>query len=123
MKSSLVVPNGKLTLLGTVWTMKTYNSDRFRAQLKSIWKTKKKFEIKISSLNLFMIEFEEEEDLELILVERSWLFRRNLVIFKKLEKPIDKSNLCLVKSPFWLKIGPCPPECDKKDLTHATQDR
>ncbi|MBA0611402.1 hypothetical protein Godav_012094, partial [Gossypium davidsonii] len=20
---------------------------------------------------------------------------------------------------FWLKIGPCPPECDKKDLTHA----
>ncbi|MBA0571113.1 hypothetical protein Golob_004704, partial [Gossypium lobatum] len=28
-KSSLVVPNGKLTLLGTVWTMKTYSSDRF----------------------------------------------------------------------------------------------
>ncbi|MBA0571112.1 hypothetical protein Golob_004703, partial [Gossypium lobatum] len=35
-KSSLVVPNGKLTLLGIVWTMKTYNPYRFRAQLKSI---------------------------------------------------------------------------------------
>ncbi|MBA0749825.1 hypothetical protein Gogos_003709 [Gossypium gossypioides] len=75
-KSSLVVPNGKLTLLGIVWTMKTYNPDRFRAQLK------------------------KEEDLELILAGRLWLFRRNLMIFKKLEKPIDKSNLCLVKSPF-----------------------
>ncbi|MBA0580834.1 hypothetical protein Gorai_023035 [Gossypium raimondii] len=24
-------------------------------------------------------------------------------------------------SPFWLKIGPCPSECDKKDLMHAIE--
>ncbi|MBA0749826.1 hypothetical protein Gogos_003710 [Gossypium gossypioides] len=28
-KSSLEVPNGKPTLLGTVWTMKTYHPDMF----------------------------------------------------------------------------------------------
>ncbi|MBA0554508.1 hypothetical protein Golob_013606, partial [Gossypium lobatum] len=39
--------------------------------------------------NLFMIKFEDEGDLESIMFL------------------------------FWLKIGPCPPECDKKDLTHA----
>ncbi|MBA0575330.1 hypothetical protein Golob_027446, partial [Gossypium lobatum] len=35
-KSSLVVPNGKPTLLRTIWTMITYNPGSFRAQLKSI---------------------------------------------------------------------------------------
>ncbi|MBA0722472.1 hypothetical protein Golax_003149 [Gossypium laxum] len=35
-KSSLVVPNGKSTLLRMAWTTKFYNLDSFRAQLKSI---------------------------------------------------------------------------------------
>ncbi|KAH1073059.1 hypothetical protein J1N35_025387 [Gossypium stocksii] len=50
---------------------------------------------------------------------RLWLFRQNLMLLKKLEKLIDRSNIRLIQSPFWLKIGPCPPECDKKDLPHA----
>lgn len=25
----------------------------------------------------------------------------------------------LISSPFWLKAGPCPTKCDKKDLMHA----
>lgn len=36
-----------------------------------------------------------------------------------MEKLIDRSNLCLVQSSFLLKIGHCPPERDKKDLTYA----
>ncbi|MBA0877237.1 hypothetical protein Goshw_005153 [Gossypium schwendimanii] len=63
--------------------------------------------------------FDDEKDLELILAGRSWLFRRNLVIFKKLDKAMERSNLYLVEFPFWLKIGPCPLECENKDLTHA----
>ncbi|MBA0607493.1 hypothetical protein Godav_019784 [Gossypium davidsonii] len=63
--------------------------------------------------------FDDEEDLELILARRPWLFRQNLVIFKKLDKAMERSNLHLVEFPFWLKIGSCPPECENKDLTHA----
>ncbi|MBA0823754.1 hypothetical protein Goarm_020460, partial [Gossypium armourianum] len=91
-KSSTVVSSGNPTLLGTV---------------------------KIVCQNLFMIEFDDKEDLKLILAERPWLFRRNLVIFKKLDKAMERSNLHLVEFPFWLKIGHCPPECENKDLTHA----
>lgn len=40
-KSSLVVPSGKATLVGSIWTKKPYNPDSLRAQLKSIWKMKK----------------------------------------------------------------------------------
>ncbi|KAH1107565.1 hypothetical protein J1N35_011333 [Gossypium stocksii] len=63
-KSSLVVPSENPTLLCSVWTRKMYNPDSLRAQLKSIWKTKKKFEILVAGQNLFTISFEDEEDLE-----------------------------------------------------------
>ncbi|MBA0580981.1 hypothetical protein Gorai_023176 [Gossypium raimondii] len=63
--------------------------------------------------------FDDEEDLELLLAGRPWLFRRNLVIFKKLDKAMERSNLHLVEFPFWLKIGSCPPEYENKYLTRA----
>lgn len=63
--------SGKPTLLCMVWTKKLYNLDNFRAQLKIIWKTRKKFEIQVARQNLFMVLFEDEEDLETILEGRS----------------------------------------------------
>lgn len=32
---------------------------------------------------------------------------------------MERSKISLVRSPFWLKIRPCPLECDKKDHMHA----
>ncbi|MFQ6668327.1 hypothetical protein Gotur_034011 [Gossypium turneri] len=48
-----------------------------------------------------------------------WLFRKKLVIFDRLTKPMERDQIRLVSSPFWIKIGPCLPEFDKKDLLHA----
>lgn len=47
-KSSMIVPSEKPTLLCTIWTKKSYNPDSFRAQMKSIWKTRKKFKIQLA---------------------------------------------------------------------------
>ncbi|KAH1091386.1 hypothetical protein J1N35_018643 [Gossypium stocksii] len=52
--------------------------------------------------NLFQLSFEDEDDLERIMDEAT-----------------ERSKLKLVFSPFWLKFGSCPPECEKKDLMHA----
>ncbi|KAH1063846.1 hypothetical protein J1N35_028833 [Gossypium stocksii] len=49
-KSSLVTPSENRTLIYSVWTKKTYNPDSLRVQLRSIWKTKKKFEIVITGI-------------------------------------------------------------------------
>ncbi|PPD95913.1 hypothetical protein GOBAR_DD07058 [Gossypium barbadense] len=68
-KSSMVEPNDKPTLICTIWTKKSYNLDSFKAQMKSIWKTKKKFEIQSVGQNLFLIVFELEEDLETVMEE------------------------------------------------------
>lgn len=58
-------PPEKPTLVCSVWTKKTYHPDSLRVQLKCIWKTKKKFDIQVVGQNLFLISFEDEEDVEL----------------------------------------------------------
>lgn len=69
-KGSMVAPSSKPTLICTVWTEKLYNTDNFRAHMKGVWKTRKKFEIQVAGQNLFLIIFETEDDLELILEGR-----------------------------------------------------
>lgn len=32
---------------------------------------------------------------------------------------MERSKVKLIISPFWIKVGVCPPECDMKDLIHA----
>lgn len=48
-----------------------------------------------------------------------WLFRINLVLFDRLTTSIERSQIQLNSSLYWIKIGPCLPEFDKKDLMHA----
>lgn len=40
-------------------------------------------------------------------------------MFDRLCESIDHSKIRLILTPLWLKVGPFPPYCDKKDLTHA----
>lgn len=42
-----------------------------------------------------------------------------MVVFGRLSEPMERSQIKLVETPYWLKIGPCPSKCDKKDLMHA----
>lgn len=118
-KSSMVLPGTKSMLICFVWTKKLYNPDSFKAQMTSIWKTRKKFEIQSLGQNLFSIWFEEEEDLELILARRPWLFHKQVVLFERLTAPIKRSKIRLVMSPFWIKVRHCSPECNKEDLMSA----
>lgn len=34
-------------------------------------------------------------------------------------EPISRRSLKLLKIPIWIKVGPYPLECDRKDLMHA----
>ncbi|MFQ6657039.1 hypothetical protein Gotur_026878 [Gossypium turneri] len=100
-KSSLVVLKSNLSLLCSVWSRKSYKPDSFHAQLRSIWKTRRKFEIQVVVQNLFQISFEEENNLEMIMEDRP--------------KKQYQINFLPVLAQNW----PCPPECENKDLMHA----
>ncbi|KAL1120787.1 hypothetical protein V6Z11_D01G187700 [Gossypium hirsutum] len=90
-KGSLVVPSEKPTLICTIRTKKLYSPKSFKVQMRSIWKTRKKFEILMVGQNLFLIEFELEEDLETIMEGRLWLFRKSIILFDRLIKPIERA--------------------------------
>lgn len=47
------------------------------------------------------------------------MFRKQLVLFKKIVDPIERKKIRLTMFPYWVKVGPCPPKCDRKDLAHA----
>ncbi|KAK8301939.1 hypothetical protein V6Z11_D04G052500 [Gossypium hirsutum] len=81
-KSSLVVPSENPTLICSVWMRKTYNPNSLKAQLRSIWKTKKKFEILVAGQNLFIISFEDEDDLEHIMEGHPWFFQKKINYFR-----------------------------------------
>lgn len=119
-KSSLVKPRSSFSLLCSGWTNKQYNPNGFRAQVRSIWKTKRKFDIHMAGQNLFQFFFfEDEDDLEAIMNGRPWLFKKQLIIFERLTEAIERNKVKLIYSSFWLRLNWCPPECDKKDLMHA----
>ncbi|PPD97500.1 hypothetical protein GOBAR_DD05458 [Gossypium barbadense] len=118
-RGSKVTPNSKPTLICTVWTGKLYNQESFRAQMRSIWKTKKKFEIQKVGQNLYIIVSELKEDLESILEGKPWLFRKSFILFNRLSQEMERDQISLTSSPFWIKIDSHLPEFDKKDLMHA----
>ncbi|MBA0845265.1 hypothetical protein Goarm_023098, partial [Gossypium armourianum] len=118
-KGSRVVPSSKPTLICTVWIGKLYNPEGFKAHMKGIWKTKEKFVIQVVGQNLFTIVFELADDLELILEGRPWLFRKSVILFDRLSQAMDRYQIRLTLSPFWMKIDSNFPEFDKKDLLHA----
>ncbi|MBA0586270.1 hypothetical protein Gorai_017017 [Gossypium raimondii] len=43
--------------------------------------------------NLFLIVFETEEDLETVMEGRPWLFRKQLILFDRLVKPVERSQI------------------------------
>ncbi|MBA0810758.1 hypothetical protein Gohar_002717, partial [Gossypium harknessii] len=75
--------------------------------------------VKGSMVNLFLIMFDWKEDLETIMEGRPWLFHKSIILFDRLIQPIERGQIRLTSSPFWINIGSCLPEFDKKDLLHA----
>lgn len=61
---------------------------------------KKKYEIQMAGQNLFMISFEDKNDLEMIMEGRPWLFRKQIVVFDRLSTPMEHNQIRLVQSPF-----------------------
>lgn len=66
-----------------------------------------------------MIIFDDIEDLKAIIEGWPWLFIRQLIVFEWLINPMDRTRIKQILSPFWMKIGPCPPGCGKQDLVSA----
>lgn len=66
-------------------------------------KTKKKFEIQVAGRNIFLIVFESEDDLAVVMAGMPWLFQKQLIVFDRLLEPVDRKLIRLISSPYWIK--------------------
>lgn len=41
------------------------------------------------------------------------------MLFQRVTSSVERDQVKLVESSLWLKVDPCPPDCDKKYLAHA----
>ncbi|MBA0753821.1 hypothetical protein Gogos_022070 [Gossypium gossypioides] len=55
----------------------------------------------------------------MILEGRPWFFCKSIILFDRLCQAVERDQIRLISSPFWMKIDSCFPEFDKKDLLHA----
>ncbi|KAH1056825.1 hypothetical protein J1N35_034890 [Gossypium stocksii] len=103
----MAVPSTKPTLICTIWTEKLYNLESFRAQMKIIWKTRKKFEIQM--IGSCLPEFDKKDLLHAIgvtfggvirfeIIGDSCRLRINLDVQKSLRRGSSQSLLTCAKT-------------------------
>lgn len=76
--------------------------------MKCIWKTKRKFDIRVVGPNLFIVEFEDLDDLESILEGRPWLFRKQVVNFERFLKLLCRRRYSWLRLLFDLRSALAP---------------
>lgn len=42
-----------------------------------------------------------------------------MVLFYRLNEPIERKKIRLLSCPYWIRVGPYPLECEPKDMMHA----
>ena len=76
--------------------------------LKSTWKTKKSFDIRDLGSNMVLILFDEEYDLDHILMHGPWSFNKYLLGLYKLERNESVKNTQFDRASFWVQIHDLP---------------
>lgn len=75
--------------------------------------------IKEVGLNLFMVIFGSEEQLEIILSRSPWTFEKKLILMKRFSGDICLTLVTFHSSPFWIRVFIIP----IKSMTKEVGDR
>lgn len=76
--------------------------------LKSMWKTEKSFDVRDLGSNMVLVLFNEEYDLDHILMCGPWSFDKYLLGLCKLEKNEAVKNARFDRASFWVQIHDLP---------------
>ena len=102
-----VTGNGKV-LVAKFFTKRRIDMEAILRTLKSMWKTKKSFDIGDLSSNMVLILFDEEYDLDHILMHGPWSFDKYLLSLYKLERNESVKNAQFDRASFWVQIHDLP---------------
>ena len=99
--------NGKV-LVAKFFTKRQINMEAILHTLKSTWKTEKSFDIRDLGSNMVLILFDEEYNLDHILMHGPWSFDKYLLSLYKLERNESVKNAQFDRASFWVQIHDLP---------------
>ena len=103
-----VTGDGKV-LMAKFFTKRHINMEAaFRTLIKSMWKTEKSFNIRDLGSNTAMILFDDEDDLDHILMRGPWFFDKYLLGLYKPGKNKAVKNASFDRESFWIQIHDLP---------------
>ena len=105
---ALLGVNQGLVLVGKFCTKRRVNLEAIGQALRSVWRTKRDFEVSDMGENKVLFLFQEKEDLDRILLRGSWSFDKYILLLHKLEVGESISSLTFHKAAFWIQIHGLP---------------
>ncbi|XP_042958166.1 uncharacterized protein LOC122293745 [Carya illinoinensis] len=99
---------GKWCLVGKVLSEKGVNNEAFRITMSQIWRLNGWVRFKDPNEQVFLIEFQSEQDLRKVLGGRTWFFDRNLLTLQEVNENESVNALQFRYEPFWVQCHNFP---------------
>ena len=97
-----------LVLAGKFCTKQRVNLEAIGRALRSVWRTKRDFEVSDMGENRVLLLFQEKEDLDRELLQGPWSFDKYILLLHKLEVGESILTLTFQKAAFWVQIHGLP---------------
>ena len=97
-----------LVMVGKFCTKCRVNLEAVGRALRSVWRTKRDFEISDMGENRVLFLFQDKEDLDRVLLQGSWSFDKYILLLHKLEVGESVTSLSFHKVAFWVQIYGLP---------------
>mgnify|MGYP000955685092 CR=1 FL=1 len=100
--------NQGLVLAGKFCTKRRVNLEAIGRALRSVWRTKREFDVSDMGENRVLFLFQEKEDLYKVLLQGPWSFDKYILLLHKLEVGESVSSLTFHEAVFWVQIHGLP---------------
>jgi hypothetical protein len=107
---------GKRCLVGRLWAGKRTNKEAFQSVLSQIWRIRGGVVFKEIQENLWLFEFEKEDDMRRVKEGRPWSFDTQILVLNDFDGRIAPSKMDFTWSPFWIQVHDVPLLCMTKGV-------
>ena len=116
---SLMAGHDKPTLAAKFFTRRIINVEAVARTFKPLWQTKNSFSLQDVGDNMVLIEFEDQSDLERVLLGEPWSYDKYLIAFQRVGDGIAVEDLQFNRVDFWVQIHNLPILCMKKTVVET----
>jgi hypothetical protein len=111
-----LVFRGKFCLVGKLLADRYVGKDVIKREMKKGWRPTRRVDFKVVGENLFLLEFEDEDDKRRVLKGRPWIFEDSLFSVKDFDGLSTLSETSFERAEFWVRMFNLPLACMGKEV-------